>query len=60
LVLGLAFNLGGLLVNGAVALTAAGAAARLARSDRFSKGLGRVSGAIFALLAVRLAVMERG
>lgn len=59
-VLGLVFNLGGLLVNGAVALTAAGLGARLARSEGFSRGLGRVSAAIFALLALRLAVMERG
>ncbi|MCB6179161.1 LysE family translocator [Rhodobacter sp. Har01] len=59
-VLGLVFNLGGLLVNGAVALTAAGLGARLARSDGLSRGLGRVSGAILAALALRLAVMERG
>ncbi|AWD22665.1 LysE family translocator [Fuscovulum blasticum] len=59
-VLGLVFNLGGLLVNGAVALTAAGLGARLARSAALSRGLGRVSAGIFALLALRLAVMERG
>lgn len=59
-VLGLVFNAGGLLVNGAVALSAAGLGQRLARSASLSVWLGRISGGIFALLALRLAVMQKG
>lgn len=59
-VLGLVFNAGGVLVNGAVALSAAGLGQRLARSASLSVWLGRISGGIFALLALRLAVMQKG
>lgn len=60
LILGAILSLGGLLVNGVVALAAGGAATRLLRSARFATVLGRVSAAIFAGLALRLALMERG
>lgn len=59
LFLGAVFTLGGLAVNGAVALFAGRVGRGLSRSDRVSRGLNRVSGAIFTLLALRLAVMER-
>ena len=51
---------GGLVVNGAVGLAGGGVAGRLMRRPGFARGLGRVSAAIFAGLALRLAVMARG
>lgn len=59
LTLGAVFTLGGLAVNGLVGAGAASIGGRLARSDRLSHWLGRASAGIFALLALRLAVMER-
>ena len=60
LTLGLAFSAGGLVVNGLVGGFAATIGGRLARSDTMSRWLGRTSAAIFGLLALRLAVMQRG
>ncbi|GAB4265415.1 MAG: LysE family translocator [Pararhodobacter sp.] len=60
LVLGAILSVGGLLVNGAVGLAAGGVAGRLMRSARFAAVLGRVSAAIFAALALRLALVQRG
>lgn len=60
LMLGLVFALGGLVVNGLVALFAGGIGQRLAGSARLSRWLGRASATIFAALALRLALMPRG
>jgi threonine/homoserine/homoserine lactone efflux protein len=60
LVLGLVFSLGGFVVNGVVALFAGGAGQRLAGSAVFARWLGRAGAAIFAGLAVRLALMTKG
>ena len=60
LLLGLVFSTGGLLVNGAVAIFAGGVGQRLAASATFARWLGRVSATIFAGLALRLALMQRG
>ena len=57
--LGLVFAAGGLLVNGAVGVFAGRLGRGLATSPRFALWLGRVSAGIFALLALRLAIMER-
>ena len=59
LTLGLVFCAGGLAVNGFVGGFAATIGGRLARSDTMSRWLGRATAAIFAALALRLAVMER-
>ena len=60
LVLGLVFSLGGLVVNGVVAVFAGGVGQRLAGSAVFARWLGRVGAVIFAGLAVRLALMTKG
>ncbi|MEY4984747.1 MAG: hypothetical protein RIR62_3013 [Pseudomonadota bacterium] len=60
LTLGAAFALGGLVVNGAVAIFAGGVGQRLARSAAFARWLGRVGATIFAGLALRLALMQKG
>ncbi|MFZ1467400.1 MAG: LysE family translocator [Paracoccaceae bacterium] len=60
LTLGLVFCAGGLAVNGLVGGFAASIGGRLARSDTMSRWLGRISAGIFGLLALRLAVMQRG
>jgi len=60
LVLGLVFSLGGLVVNGVVAVFAGGAGQRLAGSAVFARWLGRVGAVIFAGLALRLALMTKG
>lgn len=59
LTLGAILVLGGLVVNGVVAIVAGGAGARLVQSARFATVLGRASAGIFAALALRLAFMER-
>jgi threonine/homoserine/homoserine lactone efflux protein len=59
LLLGAAFSIGGLLVNGAVAVFAGGVGQRLARSATFARWLGRASATIFAGLALRLALMQK-
>ena len=60
LTLGLVFSAGGLVVNGLVGGFAANIGGRLARSDTMSRWLGIVSAGIFGLLALRLALMQRG
>ncbi len=60
LILGAAFSLGGLAVNGVVAVFAGGLGQRLARSAAFARWLGRVGATIFAGLALRLALMQKG
>lgn len=60
LTLGLVFSLGGLLVNGVVGGMAGGIGRRLAQSEGLARWLGRVSAGIFAGLAIRLALMQRG
>ena len=60
LVLGLVFSLGGLVVNGVVAVFAGGVGQRLAGSAVFARWLGRVGAVIFAGLALRLALMTKG
>ncbi len=59
LLLGGVIALGGLLVNGAVGVFAGGVGRALAGSAVFQRWLSRVSAAIFAGLALRLALMER-
>jgi threonine/homoserine/homoserine lactone efflux protein len=58
LVLGAILSAGGLVVNGAVGLSA-GRARGFLGSARVSRWLGRLSGGIFMLLAVRLALPEK-
>ena len=60
LTLGVVFATGGLMVNGAGAVFAGGVGQRLAASAAFARWLGRVSATIFAGLALRLALMQRG
>lgn len=60
LILGLAFSLGGFLVNGLVGGFAGSIGQRMARSERLARWLGRASAGVFGLLALRLALMERG
>jgi threonine/homoserine/homoserine lactone efflux protein len=60
LVFGAILSLGGLGVNGLVGVGAGGIGQRMARSPGFARWLGRVSAGVFAALAVRLAVMQRG
>lgn len=59
LVYGAVLSLGGFVVNGLVGLFAGQAGRRLFASPRFARWLGRVSGGIFAALALRLAILER-
>jgi threonine/homoserine/homoserine lactone efflux protein len=58
LIFGAAIGLGGFVINGTVGHLAGGAGRRMAASARFSRWLGRVSAGIFALLALRLALLE--
>ncbi|HMO08507.1 MAG TPA: LysE family translocator [Paracoccaceae bacterium] len=60
LILGGVIALGGLVVNGAVGVMAAGLGARLAGGGAVQVWLGRAVAAIFAGLALRLALMQRG
>ena len=60
LIFGAVLSAGGLVINGLVGVFAGGLGSRLARSPRLARGLGLASGGIFAALAVRLAVMQRG
>lgn len=60
LVFGAVLCIGGLIINGMVGVFAGGLGSRLAQSLRLARGLGLASGGIFAALAVRLAVMQRG
>ena len=59
LIYGLILGLGGFVINGAVGMFAGGVGRRLATSARFTRGLGYASAAIFAGLAVRLALIQR-
>ena len=60
LIFGAVLCIGGLVINGLVGVCAGGLGSRMARSPRLARGLGLASGGIFAALAVRLAVMQRG
>lgn len=59
LVLGAILAFGGLLANGAVGLGAGGLGRRLARSPGLGGVLSRLTAAIYAGLALRLALMQR-
>ncbi len=58
LILGTIMAIGGLFVNGAVGVFAAKLASRLTH-PAFSRSLGRVTALIFALLALRLAFLQK-
>lgn len=60
LTLGVVFSFGGLIVNGLVAVFAGGIGQRIAGSASFARWLGRASATIFAGLALRLALMQKG
>lgn len=60
LIFGAILSLGGLVVNGLVGVFAGGIGRRMVGSPRMALWLGRVTGGIFAALAVRLAVLPRG
>lgn len=60
LTLGAVFCAGGLLVNGVVGGMAGGIGRRLAQSEGLARWLGRATAAIFAGLALRLALLQRG
>jgi threonine/homoserine/homoserine lactone efflux protein len=59
LVLGLLFNLTGLLCNGGVGLFSGGAGRLILQRPGTAKWVSRISGTIFIGLAVRLALTER-
>lgn len=59
LIYGAVLSLGGFVINGLVGLFAGQAGRKLTGSPVFARWLGRVSGTIFAALAVRLAIMEK-
>ncbi|GHG84561.1 LysE family translocator [Pseudodonghicola xiamenensis] len=59
LVFGVVLGLGGFVVNSAVGIFAGGAGRWLAGSAAAGRWLGRISGTIFAALALRLAILER-
>jgi threonine/homoserine/homoserine lactone efflux protein len=58
-VLGTLFNIGGTLINITVATVAGSLAGRLRARPRIQLWMNRVSGAVLALLALRLALSER-
>lgn len=60
ILLGTLFNIGGTVVNCAVAWAGSAAGRRLKASARFDRFLRWISATVFAALAVRLAVSERG
>lgn len=60
LVFGAILSAGGFIVNGAVGIFAGGARHVLTGSPRVGRVFGYISGAVFAGLALRLAIMERG
>jgi len=60
LIFGAVLALGGFVINGLVGVFAGGIGRRLTGSPVFARWLGRVSAGIFAGLAVRLALLERG
>ncbi|WP_417672718.1 LysE family translocator [Pseudodonghicola sp.] len=59
LAFGAVLGLGGFIVNSAVGIFAGGAGRWLAGSAAAGRWLGRISGTIFAALALRLAILER-
>ncbi len=59
LIFGAILSLGGLLINGAVGLSAGGLGRRLARAPGLARALNYVSAGVFAALAMRLALLER-
>lgn len=60
MLLGLVFATGGFVVNGLVGVFAGSIGQRLAQSAGLARWLGRASAVIFAGLALRLALMQRG
>lgn len=60
LILGLAFNISGTLVDMAVALCSGRIAGRLRRTPQISNWIGRISASVMMGLALRLAWPERG
>ena len=60
LIFGAVLCVGGLVINGLVGVFAGGLSSKMARSPRVARGLGLARGGIFAALAVRWAVMQRG
>lgn len=60
LIFGAVLALGGFVINGLVGVFAGGIGRSLTGSPVFARWLGRVSAGIFAGLAVRLALLERG
>ena len=60
LIFGAIMGVGGFIINGAVGVFAGGAGRLLTGSPRAGRILGYVSGTVFAGLAVRLAILERG
>ncbi len=60
LIFGAIMGIGGFIINGAVGVFAGGAGRLLTGSPRVGRLLGYVSGTVFAGLAVRLAILERG
>ena len=59
LIFGAVLSLGGFVVNALVGLFAGQAGHWLTGSPRATRWLGRISGGIFAALALRLAILER-
>jgi threonine/homoserine/homoserine lactone efflux protein len=59
LIFGAVLGVGGIAINGAVGLSAAGLGRHLATSPRFARTLGLVSAGIFATLALRLALFQK-
>ena len=59
-ILGTLFNIGGTAVNCAVAWAGSAAGRRLKASAGFARALRWISATVFAGLAIRLAVSERG
>lgn len=60
LIFGLMLAIGGFVVNGLVGVFAGGVGRRLTGSAVFARWLGRISAGIFAGLALRLALIEKG
>ena len=60
LIYGAVLSLGGFVINGAVGVFAARGAGRLTGNPRLSRVLGWISAGIFAALALRLALLQKG
>ncbi|WP_022704932.1 LysE family translocator [Pseudorhodobacter ferrugineus] len=59
LIFGAVLGMGGMIVNSAVGIFAAGLGRHLATSPQLSRNLGRISAGIFAALALRLALLQK-